>query len=120
MHKRKRGVNITVIHQIIRIDPGISHNSCQHFSKEIIQRAYEVTISNIQKPSLSYANAILRNWHEGGLHTLEEVNTALAEYRKAKEQQPDGSSFNTDDFFQAALRQSYTAENPKEPQNAHA
>jgi len=81
------------------------------YDRSVIEKAYEVTISNTQKPSMDYANAVLENWYKAGLKTLEEVENSIAEYQKAREKtgesQPAGTSFDTDDFFAAALRRSY-------------
>ena len=82
-----------------------------HYDRPIIEKAYEVTISNTGKPSVSYANAVLENWYKAGLGTLEEIEASIAEYQKnhdkSGETKPAGSSFVTDEFFEAALRRSY-------------
>ena len=82
-----------------------------HYERPIIEKAYEVTISNTGKPSISYANAVLENWYKAGLGTLEEIEASIAEYQKTHEKsgetKPEGTSFDTDDFFAAALRRSY-------------
>ncbi|MBE6614936.1 MAG: DnaD domain protein [Ruminococcaceae bacterium] len=84
-----------------------------HYDRPIIEKAYEVTISNTGKPSVSYANAVLENWYKAGLGTLEEIEASIAEYQKNREDgkngegKPEGTSFDTDDFFAAALRRSY-------------
>jgi len=79
-----------------------------HWEKEIIKRAYDITVDNTGKPSLPYANAILENWYQAGLKTLAEIDTAIDEYKKMHESTLDnGGSFDTDDFFEAALRRSY-------------
>ncbi len=75
-----------------------------HFSRDMISLAYEETISKIGKPSLDYANRILENWYAAGYKTVEEVTAA----EKARNGSKPGSSFNTDDFFEAALKQSYS------------
>ncbi len=79
-----------------------------HYDKNIVQKAYEITVTNTGKPSLSYANAILENWYKAGLSSLEEIETSIAEYQKAHEKETGTeSSFDTEDFFGAALRRSY-------------
>ncbi len=79
-----------------------------HYDKNIVQKAYEITVNNTGKPSLSYANAILENWYKAGLATLEDIEASIAEYQKAHEKEPGKeSSFDTEDFFGAALRRSY-------------
>ena len=84
-----------------------------HYDRPILEKAYEVTINNTGKPSISYANAVLENWYKAGLGTLEEIEASIAEYQKAHEKsetKPEGTSFDTDDFFAAALRRSYENE----------
>ena len=75
------------------------------YDDEVIRRAYEATVDAIGKASISYANKILERWHADGLHTAEEVDAAMAEYRRQKA--ADGSSFDVDDFFGAALERTY-------------
>ncbi len=88
------------------------------FSDEIITKAYEITANATGEASLSYANAILENWHNAGLKTIEEIEAYSAEFDKKKKNgkytkkkgstaTPFESSFDTDDFFEAALRRSY-------------
>ncbi len=84
-----------------------------HYDKPVLEKAYEVTINNTGKPSISYANAVLENWYKAGLGSLEEIEASIAEYQKAHEKsetKPEGTSFDTDDFFAAALRRSYENE----------
>lgn len=79
-----------------------------NYDRDIISRAYEITVTNTGKPALAYANKILENWYEAGLRTLPEIDEALEEYKKAHEGQPAaGTSFDTNDFFEAAIRRSY-------------
>ncbi len=81
------------------------------YDRSVIEKAYEVTVSNTQKASMDYANAVLENWYKAGLKTLSDVEASIAEYQKTKEKggesQPAGTSFDTEDFFAAALRRSY-------------
>lgn len=88
------------------------------FSDEIITKAYEITANATGDASLSYANAILENWHNANLKTIEEIDTYSADFDKKKKSgknakkkgstaTPFESSFDTDDFFEAALRRSY-------------
>lgn len=73
------------------------------FTFDVIERAYEITVNATNSASLPYANSILESWHSKGYRTLEDVDAAEAE-RKA--QKVEGS-FDTDDFFEAALQRSY-------------
>ena len=51
---------------------------------------------------------ILENWYQAGLKSIEEIDAAMDDYKKAHEStMENGGSFNTDDFFEAALRRSY-------------
>ena len=77
------------------------------FSKEMVNAAYEITVSNTDKPNLKYANAILDNWFAAGYTTIEEVQAAENERAKKRENAPQASSFSTDDFYEAALLRSY-------------
>ncbi len=75
---------------------------------DIIKRAYDITVDKIKEPSLSYANAILQNWYDAGLKTAEEIDAHLAEAAKAAEETAKmGKSFDSEDFFAAALNRSY-------------
>ncbi|MDO4475975.1 MAG: DnaD domain protein [Lachnospiraceae bacterium] len=47
---------------------------------ELIELACERTLLAIQKPSLSYANDILKRWHEGQVKTKEDVTRLDAAY----------------------------------------
>ncbi len=70
-----------------------------------IKIAYEITVDAIQEPSLNYTNAILEKWHSRGLADAEMIRKALAE--EAEEKPRDSQSFDSDDFFEAALSRSY-------------
>ena len=87
------------------------YNWCVKFAygKDIISRAYEVTVNNTGNASLSYANAVLENWFKAELHTLEQIDESLAANKKDAKSgtESDKSSFDTDDFFEAALKRSY-------------
>lgn len=69
---------------------------------ELIERAYEITVNNTGKAAIAYASKILAKWAEKGYRTLSAVESAEAEYRREKEEA--GSSFKTDEFFEAALK----------------
>ncbi|NLE13935.1 MAG: DnaD domain protein [Clostridiales bacterium] len=89
---------------------------CMEFGYEfdVIKRAYEITIESTSKHKLSlpYLNKILQNWNTAGYRTLDEVDAALAAYRRSREEArlqtvvPE-SSFSTDEFFELALKRSY-------------
>lgn len=79
------------------------------YGNDIISKAYEVTVNNTGSASLSYANAVLENWYKAGLTTLEQIDESLAANKKDAKANADSdkSSFDTDDFFEAALKRSY-------------
>ncbi len=66
----------------------------------VIKKAYETTVDAIHEPVPSYANAVLERWNKEGLRTLAEIEASIAE------KLPGEGSFNTDDFFEAALQRS--------------
>ncbi len=70
------------------------------YDMEIIKKAYEITVDTIHEPSPAYANAVLERFNKEGLRTLADIEAAAAE------KLPADGSFNTDDFFEAALRRS--------------
>ena len=74
------------------------------YGHDVIRLAYDATVDAIGKPSLSYANTILERWYAEGYRTVEDVTKAMEDYRRAKS---GGSSFDIDDFFQAALKNTY-------------
>lgn len=88
------------------------------FSSEMIEKAYEITADSTGEASLKYANAVLENWFNEGVTTVEQVNARAEEFeknrkpvQKSKAKQggvstPFKPSFD-DDFFEAAVRRSY-------------
>lgn len=82
-----------------------------NMSLELIERAYQVTVENTGNASIPYCNAVLERWHASGFTTVEDAEGAMAEYRHDKEGMKDKKgSFETDDFFEVALRRSYSDE----------
>ena len=81
------------------------------FGLDIITRAFEVTVDTKGSPNLKYMDAVLSNWNRDGLRTLEAIEAAEEKFRAGKKgKNPEGSdegSFNTDDFFAAAVRRSF-------------
>ncbi len=84
---------------------------------EVITRAYEITVKNIDTPRMSYINKILAGWHENGIRTVEAVDAAEAEFEKKKTsggkpkdtggsaQQP--ASYDLDTFVALAMNRSF-------------
>ena len=67
---------------------------------DVIKKAYEITVDAIHEPSPAYANAVLERWNKEGLTTLADIERAQSEAL------PSEGSFDTDDFFEAALKRS--------------
>ena len=83
------------------------------YGEEIIRRSYEVAADAVSEPTLSYVNAILDRWHSEGLNTPEEIDKRLQdkqETRQSAKKERDlnaNGSFNTDEFFEAAMKRSF-------------
>lgn len=78
------------------------------FKEDVLSLAYEVTANNTGSFSFPYMNKVLINWHEAGYRTAGEIEEALSAYRQKKESCSVKGSFDTDEFFEAALRRSYS------------
>lgn len=76
---------------------------------DIVRRAYDITIGATNTPSPAYANAILARWNSEGLRTAQEIDARLEEEaaEKGNADTSLGNSFDTDDFFEAALKRSF-------------
>lgn len=72
---------------------------------EIIELAYDITVDAQHEYNPAYMNGILERWFASGITTLEEAEAT----RSRSESKGDfaSSSFNTNDFFEAALRRSF-------------
>lgn len=73
------------------------------YSVEIIARAYEVTADATGAGSIPYANSVLERWNAEGLRTLEEIEKS---YKKSVGAKKNEGSFDTDAFFEAAVKRS--------------
>ena len=73
---------------------------------EYIKVAYEITITKTQKASLNYCAKIVDNWLSNGIKTVEEARESEKSYQAST----STSTFETNDFFEAALRRSYSKE----------
>ena len=68
---------------------------------ELVEYAYEKTVSKINKPKISYMSKILEDWHEKGLKTPDEVDRFFANSESKAPEKDDGRlSFNLDDIFE--------------------
>ena len=73
------------------------------YSIEIIEKAYEVTADATGKGSFAYANSVLERWFAAKLTTLDEIE---ASYKSGESGNIKEGSFDTDSFFEAAVRRS--------------
>lgn len=73
---------------------------------DAIRKAYDEAIKYTKKPLISYANKIIERWYLIGALNLEEIERSYklgsAEFTKQKVY----DTFDTDDFFDAAMRRS--------------
>lgn len=79
------------------------------YGEDMVRAAYEKTVNTIGKASIAYAASILRAWHEAGYKTPADVEAAKGT-KRAKPAAKSGKqpqSFDTEDFFEKALRRSY-------------
>jgi len=73
---------------------------------ELIELAYEITVEKTGKSSPRYANRIIENWIASGIKTVTEARDAQESYKNKQR----NDTFDADDFFEAALRRSYSEE----------
>lgn len=78
------------------------------YGEDIIRRAYDITVGTAKEASIPYANSILKCWHSEGLDTAAQIDAKLDAEREKKGQAVMTGSFDTDDFFEAALKRSYS------------
>ena len=87
---------------------------------EIVRRAYELTVQATGDASLPYANSILERWNAENLRSTEAIDASIEEEQAKRSKAASspknlrtnnagglGNSFDTDDFFEAALRRSF-------------
>lgn len=79
---------------------------------DVITAAYDTTVDTIKKLSFEYMDKVLRTWSEAGVKTAEDAERLKAEWKKQKTEEASGkASFETDEFFEAALKRSMEALN---------
>lgn len=72
---------------------------------DMIELAYDITVDVQHEYNPAYMNGILERWYAACITTPEQVRED-SQAHKARAQ--GGSSFDTDEFFEAALRRSYS------------
>jgi DnaD/phage-associated family protein len=80
------------------------------FDIEMIRLAYEITIEAVKEPSVSYANAILEKWYANKIDTPEKVDEERQKRAASKAAEPS-KSYDVEDFFDAALRRTFSDTN---------
>ena len=77
----------------------------------IVRMAYEITVNATGEASVAYANAILEKWNANGWKTESEIEAGMTAEREKREgtvnKKELGNSFDTDDFFEAALQRGF-------------
>ena len=80
------------------------------YEKDVVSKAYEITVNTTNEPSVPYANAIIERWYSEGMKNLEDVEKAeVKRQEERKRSESTDGSFDTDDFFESALQRSYGA-----------
>ena len=79
------------------------------YSFEIINEAYELTISAIKEPSIPYAGAILKKWYDSGFKTLEDVQGGIKKSSSEPKKKPmkKAETYDADEFMELAFARSY-------------
>jgi DnaD/phage-associated family protein len=78
----------------------------------IVRMAYEITVNATGEASVAYANAILEKWNANAWKTVAEIEACMNAEREKREGNANGkkelgNSFDTDDFFEAALARGF-------------
>ncbi len=73
----------------------------EEYPEEFIKLAYDVAINNGAKVPFSYTAKVLEKWNASGYKSVADVEAARDRYRQQKMQ---NTSFDTDEFFEAALK----------------
>lgn len=77
-------------------------------SRDMIKEAYDITVTKTKEANINYMNAVLENWYAAGYKTVDDVRAAEAARAQKSGNAPQTSSFSTNDFYEAALRRSYS------------
>lgn len=80
------------------------------YGEELVKYAYDLTVEHKLSFNFDYANGILENWYKDGVKTVEDAEKREEEFKNGKKnekEKPKESSFDTDEFFNLALKRSY-------------
>jgi len=88
------------------------------FEDEMIAKAFEFAADATTNPTVNYMHSILSRWHEGGIKTPADADRDREQHRGTVQRGKGKSvpaadpmqatSFNANEFFEAALRRGYT------------
>ncbi|MGM9681586.1 MAG: DnaD domain protein [Eubacteriales bacterium] len=73
---------------------------------DMLELVYQITVDATKGPSMPYMNKILTSWREAGYKTADDARAAMEQYKQKKAAMAGVSSFNRDEFFEAAIRHS--------------
>ena len=80
------------------------------FDMEMITKAFEIGMDTAPDASVAYIDSILKRWNSENIRTVAEVEAEKAardgKRARAGSTEKSGGSFDTDDFFDAAMRKS--------------
>lgn len=77
---------------------------------DMVSKAYEIAVNNTGKASVAYTGGVLERWYNAGCRTAADVEALAADKPaegKKSSSAPIKGSFNTDEFFEAAIERSY-------------
>ncbi len=81
------------------------------YGEELVKYAYDITVEHKTVFKFDYANAILENWYKDGVKDLDGAVAREEAFKKEKmserEKPSKSSSFDTDEFFNLAVKRSY-------------
>lgn len=78
------------------------------FDIDCIRLAYDITVDATHSPAPAYTNSILEKWYSEGLTTYESIKAAEDARSAAKKAEKlEDRSFDTDEFFAAALKRTF-------------
>ncbi len=87
---------------------------------ELVEAAYDIAVDNTGNPGLEYMTKILSDWRDSGIRTVEQAEKANADFKssvknkhkfKERPAAENGASFNTEEFFEKALKRSMSIMN---------
>ena len=78
------------------------------YGEDVVRLAYEITVDAKGSFNFDYAGKILENWFAAGVKTVEDAQARVNEFRRNKESaKKNGGSFDSDEFFDLAIKRSY-------------